>query len=210
MPRIHCQACGKTTQVEVPWARPGAGFTRTLEAFVAALCTHMPVQVVAKLLSVSDDHVWRVLHHYMEAARALEDYAGVRRISADERSARKGQRFLTMSCDVDARRLLFATEGRNATTFKAFADDLVAHGGKAEAITDVSLDLGAAYQAGAGKHCPNAKVSFAPFHVVALANAALERVRRAEAKTEPDLRGIRWGTLKDATRWTPNQITQMH
>lgn len=210
VPRVGCMGCGKTTQVTVPWARPGAGFTETLEAFIIALCSQMPVGAVARLLGVSDDRVWRVLDFHVEAARAREDYSAVRRISADERSARKGQRFLTLFCDLDARRLLFATQGRNAATFKAFADDLAAHGGDAEAITDVSLDLGAAYQAGAREHCPNAAVSFDPFHVVALANEALDQVRRAEVKQVGDLKHIRWGTLKDAANWTRKQIDQMH
>lgn len=210
VPRVGCRECGKTTQGEVPWARPGMGFTQTLEAFVVALCTQMPVDAVAKLLGVSDDRIWRVLDFHVEAARAQEDYSDVRRISADERSAHKGHRYLTMFCDMDARRLLFATQGKNAATFEAFADDLAAHGGDAEAITDVSLDLGAAYQAGARDHCPNAKVSFDPFHVVALANKALDEVRRAEVKHEVDLKGIRWGTLKDASKWTMDQVGQMH
>lgn len=134
--------CGKTTQVEVPWARAGAGFTQTLEAFVVALCTQMPVHAVARLLGVSDDRVWRVLDFHVEAARACEDYSEVRRISADERSAHKGHRYLTMFCDLDARRLLFAAQAKDGATFKAFADDLAAHGGDIETITDVSLDLG--------------------------------------------------------------------
>lgn len=210
VPRVGCRMCEKITQVAVPWARAGAGFTETLEAFIIALCTHMPVSAVAKLLGVSDGRVWRVLDFHVTAARACEDYTKVRRISADERSARKGQRFLTLFCDLDARRLLFATEGRTASTFKDFAEDLAAHGGDAEAITDVSLDLGAAYQAGTREHCPNAKVSFDPFHVVALANEALDQVRRAEVKQVGDLKGIRWGTLKDAANWTRKQIDQMH
>lgn len=210
VPRVGCRACEKTTQVEVPWARPGAGFTQTLEAFVIALCSQMTVHAVARLLGVSDDRVWRVLDFHVEAARACEDYSTVRRVSADERSAHKGHRYLTMFCDMDARRLLFATQGKDAATFEAFAEDLAAHGGDAAAITDVSLDLGAAYQAGTRKHCPNAKVSFDPFHVVALANTALDQVRRAEVKHEADLKGIRWGTLKDATTWTRKQVEQMH
>lgn len=210
VPRVGCRECEKTTQVDVPWARAGAGFTETLEAFVIALCTQMPVGAVAQLLGVSDDRIWRVLDFHVDAARAREDYAEVRRISADERSARKGQRFLTLFCDLDARRLLFAVPGRNAATFKAFAEDLAAHGGDAEAITDVSLDLGAAYQAGTREHCPNATISFDPFHVVALANEALDQVRRAEVKQVGDLKHIRWGTLKDAANWTRKQIDQMH
>jgi hypothetical protein len=45
----------------VPWARPGSGFSQTLEAFMVALCSQAPVAAVARLLGVSDDRVWRVL-----------------------------------------------------------------------------------------------------------------------------------------------------
>lgn len=146
----------------------------------------------------------------MAKARAREDYSQVCRISADERSARSGHRYVTAFCDADARRVLFATPGKDAATFAAFAEDLAAHGGAAQAITDVSLDMGLAYQAGARAHCPNAAVSFDPFHVVALANEAMDQVRRAEVKHEASLKGCRWGTLKDAANWTSEQMTQMH
>ena len=210
VPRVACTSCEKTTQVDVPWARAGSGFTQTLEAFVVALCEQMPVLAVSQLLGVSDDRIWRVLDHYVGQARAQEDYSAVRRISADERSAHRGQRYVTMFCDADERRVLFATPGRDAATFDAFAKDLAAHGGDAQKITDVSLDLGAAYQSGTRTHCPNAVVSFDPFHVVALANRALDEVRRAEVKHEIALKGSRWGTLKDAAKWTDKQLAQMH
>lgn len=159
---------------------------------------------------MSDDCVGRVLDAAVDAARAQEDYSAVRRISADERSAREDQRFLTLFCDLDRRWVLFRTPGRDHRTFEAFAKDLAAHGGDAQAITDVSLDLGQAYAAGAREQCPNARISFDPFHVIALANTALDQVRRAEVKDVPDLKGIRWGTLKDASHWTAHQLTDMH
>ena len=210
VPRVGCKVCEKTTQVDVPWARAGSGFTQTLEAFIVALCEQMPVLAVSQLLGVSDDRVWRVLDYHVQQARAREDYSGVRRISADERSARKGDRYVTMFCDADERRLMFATPGKDAATFDAFAKDLAAHGGDAKAITDVSLDMGLAYQAGTRAHCPNAVVSFDPFHVVALANEAMDQVRRAEVKHEASLKGCRWATLKDSAHWTIEQITRMH
>lgn len=210
VPRVRCTSCEKTTQVEVPWARQGSGFTQMLEAFIVALCEQMPVLAVSQLLGVSDDRVWRVLDHHVERARSREDYSTVRRISADERSARRGQRYVTMFCDADERRLLFATPGKDADTFAAFAQDLAAHGGDAQAITDISLDMGLAYQAGAREHCPHAAVSFDPFHVIALAHDALGEVRRAEVKHEVGLKGCRWALLKDAAKWTTQQITQMH
>lgn len=43
-----------------------------------------------------------------------------------------------------------------------------------------------------------------------MANTALDQVRRAEVKDVPDLKGIRWGTLKDASHWTAHQLADMH
>jgi transposase len=165
---------------------------------------------VARLIGTSGDRIGRVLDYHVAQARARENYAHVTRIAADERSARRGQRFLTLFHDADQRRLLFATPGRKAETFGAFAEDLAAHGGDAKAITTVSLDLSAAYQAGAREHCPNAALCFDPFHVVALASKALDEVRRAEVKQHAELKGIRWATLKDASNWTLDQIGLMH
>ncbi|BBE10966.1 hypothetical protein HH1059_03520 [Halorhodospira halochloris] len=54
VPRVRCQDCGKTTQVEVPWARPGSGFSQLFEAMVITLCQQMSVQKVANYLGVGD------------------------------------------------------------------------------------------------------------------------------------------------------------
>ena len=210
LPRVACTACGKTQQVQPPWARPGSGFSLVLEAFVIALCQAMPVAHVARLVGVSDERIWRVVRHHVAQARAREDFSTVRRIGVDETSARRGQRYITLFHDADARRLLFATPGRSAASFAAFAQDLHAHGGTAEAISAVSMDMSQAFQAGAARHCPQAQVSFDPFHVVALASRALDQVRRAEARTEPDLRGSRWALLKDARHWSGAQLNLMH
>lgn len=210
LPRVACEACGKTLQVDVPWARAGAGFSLVLEAFVIALCQAMPVAHVARLVGVSDDRIWRVLKHHVAQARAREDHSTVRRIGVDETSTRRGQRYLTLFHDADARRLLFATPGCNAGTFTAFGADLQAHGGDPKALTDISMDMSKGFQNGAARTCPQARITFDPFHVVALASEALDQVRRAEARHEPDLKGSRWALLKRPSNWNREQINTMH
>lgn len=124
--------------------------------------------------------------------------------------ATRGQRYLTLFHDADARRLLFATPGHNAKTFAAFDAELRAHGGDPAAITDIGIDMSNAFQAGAARTCPQARITFDPFHVVALAGRALDQARRAEIKREPDLKGSRWALLKSSANWTREQITTMH
>ena len=209
VPRVACAECGKTTQAEVPWSRPGSGFSAVMEAFVIALCQGLPVAQVARLLGVSDDRVWRVLEHYIPKARAQESLAGLTQLAVDETSSRRGQ-FISVFFDAAERRLVFATPGRDAATFKRFAEDLQAHGGDPAAITDISMDMAGGFQAGAKAQCPQAMVSFDPFHIVQLGGRAMDEVRRAETKHEPSLKGSRWGLLKSAEKWSYKQQTLMH
>ena len=50
VPRIDCQACGKTTQMNVPWAREGSGFTLLFEALALSMCQGLPVRQAARHL----------------------------------------------------------------------------------------------------------------------------------------------------------------
>lgn len=210
IPRVACSECGKTGQIPVPWARNGSGFTQLFEAFVIALAREMPVKTIADLLDVGDDRIWRVLAHYVSAARAQEDFSHVSAVGIDETAARRGHNYITLFHDLEASRLLFACAGRNQATVGRFVEDLHAHGGEAETITAACIDMSKAYIAGVGRHLPQAAITFDRFHVVQLANAALEEVRRAEVSGEPALKHSRWMWLKDKHRWSTRQITQHH
>lgn len=214
VPRLACRQCGKTRQVTVPWARSGSGFTQLFDAFVIALVREMPVKTVADLLEVGDDRIWRILTHYVEEARTQEDFSGVRAVGIDETAARRGHDYITLFHDLEARRLLFACEGRDQTTVETFVEDLEGHGGASETITAACIDMSRSYIAGGiagvGRHLPNAAITFDRFHVVQLANGAVEEVRRAEVRSEPALKRSRWMWLKDKHRWSNTQIAQHH
>lgn len=116
VPRVRCPEHG-VKQVEVPWARPGSGFTLLFEAFVLALAKQMPVAAVGRLVGEHDTRLWSVLHHYVEEAREEMDVSEVKRIGVDETSAKRGHNDITSFVDLDGPRVLFATEGRDASTF---------------------------------------------------------------------------------------------
>jgi len=210
VPRVRCGACAKTTQVPVPWARPETGFTQLMEALLVALCQAMPVRQVALLLGVSDMRVWRTLDHYVDGARAQEDFSQVSSIGLDETAARRGHDYISLFHDLEAGRLLFACEGRKAEVVDAFAEDLEAHGGCGENITAVCVDMSASYRAGIEAHLPWAEVTFDEFHVIQLLNQAVDAVRREEVKTNPHLKRSRYLWLKDQQDWTSRQSIQFH
>ncbi len=185
VPRVRCAACAKTTQVEVPWARPNSAFTLLMEALLVTLCRAMPVRQVAQLLGVSDMRIWRTLDHYVDQARAQEDFSAVTSIGIDETAARRGHDYISLFHDLDAAALLFACEGRKAEVVAQFADDLEAHGGCAENVRAVCIDMSASYLAGVDEHLPWAEITFDEFHVIQLVNNAVDEVRAPRGAKPP-------------------------
>jgi transposase len=223
VPRVACAACGKTTQLSVPWARPGSGFTAAFEALALALCRELPVRQAAALLRCSDKQLWLRIEFYVEQARALEELSGVEIIGIDETSLRRGQDYITVVHDLDLKRLLFATEGRDHQTVLDFAADLKTHGGEPAELRHVCMDMSAAYAKGVALALPNAAISYDRFHVVAMAIEAMDQVRRAEMRDEPaavdaalgdtqrkTIKGLMWAMRKNPAGWSAGQLDAMH
>lgn len=223
VPRVACADCGKTSQVNVPWARAGSGFTALFEALALALCRDMPVKHAAALLRCADKQLWRRIEHYVEQARALDDMSTVTIVGIDETSLKRGQSYITVVHDLDAKRLLFATEGKDHQTVVDFAADLKAHGGDPEQVQHVCQDMSAAFAKGVGLALPNAQISYDRFHVVAMAHEAMDEVRKAEMRGDApavtqalgtterkSIKGLMWGMRKNPKNWTLKQTNAMH
>ncbi len=73
VPRIKTSD-GRVVTVEVPWSRPGSGFTLLFEAFAMALIEReMPVNRVAEILGVNPQRVWSLFNHWIGQARDADD-----------------------------------------------------------------------------------------------------------------------------------------
>jgi transposase len=135
----------------------------------------------------------------------------------------RGQQYITVVHDLDAKRLLFATAGRDHECVERFAQDLEAHQGKREEIAHVCMDMSGAYALGVEKSLPQAQISYDRFHVVALANAAMDEVRNAEWKEEAprvrealgplnasERRTVLWAMRRNPASWSAMQSHAMH
>jgi transposase len=186
VPRVRCTEHG-VHLVAVPWARPQSEFTLLFEALVMALAKQMPVNAIAGLVGEHDTRLWRIVHHYVDAARARQDFSAVRRLGVDETSFRRGQDYVTVFADLDRRAAIFVTPGRDAGTYEQFVEDLGAHGGHARQITEVCQDLSEAFLSGALEHLPDAEITFDRYHVKAQLTKAVDLVRRAERADHREL-----------------------
>jgi transposase len=203
-PRVTCPDCG-VLKVATPWARAGSGFTLLFEAYLLALAKAMPIANAAERLGEHDTRLWRIVEHYVWRAVEALDLREVRRIAADETSARRGHDYISLFIDMARRKVVYVSEGKDAATVKEFAEFLEAHGGDRRSVTDASIDMGAAFEAGIKQNFPNAEITFDKFHVIKLANEAVDEVRRQEVKNRFQIKGRRYIFLKNVDRLTTEE-----
>lgn len=208
VPRVQCQTCGVKT-IQVPWSRPGSGFTLFMEAIILELARNMPIRAIARLLSVSDKRLWRIVKHYVDAAVAKIECHSLRRVGIDETSARKRHDYISLFYDLDERRMVFATDGRHAGTVGEFSDFLRAHKGDPLKVREASCDMSPAFIGGVAKHLPNASVTFDRFHVMRVITDAVDKIRRSEWKKDKTVKGTRYLLLTSAEHLNATQEARL-
>lgn len=199
----------KVYRVPPPWEGKSKNFTRDFEAFALTLMREMPVKKAGEILGETDKRLWRMLFLHVEEAHRKLEWDRVVWVGADEMNRRKGHTYLTVFADLQARRVLFATEGKDSSTWKAFADELLKHNGHPKAILQAAIDMSPAYIKGVRENLGNAEISFDKFHVVQEINEGVEKVRRLEAQSSGTakswLKRSQWIWRKNPENWTESE-----
>jgi transposase len=211
IPRIDI-GDGKVRQVQAPWEGHAAGFTLLFEALILVLVKVMPVHQVSQLMGVYDSKLWKMIKAYTETARACEDFSSVEVVGVDETSARKGHDYVTLFVDLEEKKTLFVTEGRDNNVVVDFVDDLIAHNGNAEQISQISCDMSPAFILGVEENLLNADIVFDRFHVTKVLNDAVDKVRKAEVATNPILKNSKYLFLKNRcnlSEWQQQRLEEI-
>ena len=191
---------GSVRLVEPEFAGKLSGFTLLFEAMILMLAQQMPFSAVARIVGESVHRVMAVCERYVELALAVADFSQVKSLAIDETSRARGHDYITLAADAVERRVLFVTKGRDSKTIERLAAALDAHGCPPQQIESVSIDMSPAFIKGCTEQLPNARITFDKFHVVWHANAAVDKMRRIEQRTDKSLKGMRWKLLKDRSR----------
>ena len=198
--RLRCTDCGVHLEA-VPWARPGASHTRDFEAVVAWLAQQMAKTPIAGLLQIAWDTVGQIVERVVAERLDEARLDGLVAIGVDEISYRRHHRYLTSVVDHRAGAIVWCSPGRNSETLRGFFDLL---GERRRSIRAVSIDMSGGYEKAIREQVPQAEVSFDPFHVIRLAQRAVDQVRRDgwnahERSHTPKgrwIKGTRWSLLK--------------
>ncbi|WP_066343157.1 ISL3 family transposase, partial [Azohydromonas lata] len=150
-----------------------------------------------------------ICRRYVALALAEADFSDVTALAIDETSRARGHDYITLAADAVKRRVLSVTAGRDAKAIATIAAVLTEHGCPPEQIESVSIDMSPAFIKGVGEQLPNARITFDKFHVVWHANAAVDKMRRIEQRSDKSLKGMRWSLLKDRDRLKPEAVVEL-
>jgi len=166
-----------------------------------------PVSKAGEILGEMDQKLWRALFAHGDAAWAELSWENGVWVGADEMNRKKGHNDLTGLVDWEAKRVLRAVEGKDAGTWKRFAEQWGQHHGHPKAITPVAIDMSPAYLKGVKENFGNAVIVYDKFHVVSPVSQAVEEVRRAEARADAVARA-QWEKSCGLGRKNPENWTE--
>ena len=208
VPRVKTDS-GKVQTVQVPWARPGSGFTLLFEAYAMLLIEcEMPVSKAGQTMDVYPNRIWTVFNHWIKKAHDKDRVDDIQQIGFDETSTKKGHNYVTVAVDLDKRRVVFATPGKDSSTIASTANYLATKGVEPESIKQACIDMSPAFISGIMDSFPEASITFDKFHVFQVVNKAMDELRKAEAQQTAGLKKSKYLFLKNTANLTTIQNIQ--
>jgi transposase len=212
--RVACLSCGVSTEY-VPWLPARSRLTGRLIAHIEALLRLLPIRHISQLTGLH----WHTIRAIDARRLAREvtppDLSRVRRLIMDEFALFKGHRYATVAICADTQQVLWVGEGRSRKDVQPFFEML----GPAVCarIEAVAMDMNTAMDLEAKAHCPNLRVVYDLFHVIAkFGREVIDRVRVDQAnvlKADPSARRVikrsRWLLLRNRGNLTDEQAVKL-
>ena len=118
VPRVDCDEHG-VKQAKVPWAEARSRFTLLMERFVIdVLRETATVEGARRLLNLSWDEVHGVMGRAVKRGKARKKREPKPLIGVDEKSFRKGHKYMTIVCDLAEGTVEHVSEGRSAESLE--------------------------------------------------------------------------------------------
>jgi len=180
VPRVGCPEHG-ILNATLPWGERGSRFTMLMERLIIEVMQQCyTVSGVCRLLCISWDEAHGVMIRSVRRGLARRRQQPSKYIAVDEKSIRRGHSYVTVVCDLERSAVLHVAEGRDSEALAGYYRQLTPQ--QIQAIQAVALDMGLPYVKATKEHLPEGedKIVFDRFHIMKMANEALDRVRQQE------------------------------
>jgi transposase len=181
VPRVECPHHG-VRQVKVPWSEERSRFTALFEALVIDWLKEASITAVAERLGLSWDEADGIMQRAVR--RGLERRAPQlpAHLSVDEKAFRRGQDYVTIVSDQEAKTVLYVADDRTKkeldTYYEQFSD------AERAGVESVAMDMWEPFIASTRDYIEDAdeKVCFDKFHIAKHLGDAVKQVWLQEHK----------------------------
>ena len=197
--RQSCSQCGQTLREPIAFAQGKRRYTNAFAQYVVQLCRIATIKAVARLLGVGWDLVKEIHKAHLGQRLKKRKLSQLRYLAIDEFATHSGHLYMTVVLDLESGQIVSLHEGKDAPALVACLRHLKR---RCKSLRAIAIDMSDAYHK-AIRQVFAAKVDVVhdPYHVVALANKAIDQTRRTmmrKLETGPKqlLKGTRFLLLR--------------
>jgi len=122
-PRVDCPEHG-VRQVALPWAGPMARFTHLFERLAVDVLKECDVLGAARLLRTSWDETWHLMQRAVARGLAAKEATVPAHVGVDEKSAGRGQDYITVVSDLDGGTVEHIADERRQSSLDSYFEKL--------------------------------------------------------------------------------------
>ena len=101
----------------------------------------MTISKIGELINENFDRIFRIVTYYVNLAISNANYTQIFSIATDETSCKRGHKYITIVIDLEKRRVIFVTPGKDHTTIDRFKQFLEEHKGDPAKIIEGCCDM---------------------------------------------------------------------
>jgi transposase len=177
--KLRCPKCGIRVE-DLGFVGLWQPITKRLAEYIVYLCSIMTISDVSRHLGLDWRLVKRIDKMYLSEAYTHVHSEELHILAIDEIAIRKGHRYLTVVINYETGEVVWMSEGRSRESLEQFFESLPPW--RRAGISAVALDMWQPYISVIEQYCPQAKLVFDFYHMVASFNRVIDKVRNQEYK----------------------------
>lgn len=179
VPRCNCPEHGVKKICE-PWAERLSHYSLKFEAYaISVLLASSSIQAAANLLGLSWDQLDLLMSKAVKRGLSRRKAEEVTWLGLDEKSFKKGHRYVSIAYDIEGHRVLEVKEGRDSEVAEELIKEALSKEQR-EMVCGVAIDMSAPYAKAIRKLLVNADIVHDKFHISKHLNDAVNLTRAQE------------------------------
>lgn len=208
IPRINCKEHG-IKSIKTDWADKYSRYTLMFEKWaiqvLLACKNHSQAQ---ELLGLSWDETHNIQKRAVERGLAKRTEINTDYLGVDEKSFRKGHKYVTVLYDIKNHSVLDIAEDRKESSLDSLLSGFSEQ--TKSGVKAVTVDMWKPFKASIEKNLINAKIVYDKFHIIKHLSDAVDKVRKQENKAlvkdgNDNLKQTKYIWLKNKENWTLKQ-----